>query len=98
MNNPIEDGQIHILSDKYAYIIKKIEPNLESMAKAQEEMLKKYCEYLVDSDRDKVIQILLEKFSQNGILGNTPEDYQFSYRPPHIVGSLSQYGSFSMKF
>ncbi len=100
MENPIFDGEIHILSKEYGYISKEIEINsLEAESTAlcelQSSFLKKYAQYIYDFEKEKALDIIFNKLIDS-IFSN--EDFMFIYRPPHIASILSQNSIFSLKF
>jgi hypothetical protein len=99
MEEYIPDGELHAISKDYAYALKyfldknSVEKNCENMTELQLDFAKKYAEYLLEFNKEKVMSILMEKMMQGW-----DEDLQFIFRPAYIVSSLTQNASFAMKF
>lgn len=98
------DGEIHALSDEWAYIIKKtecitFESGNSKLAEFQKEVFRKYAEYLYENDKENVIQMLIDNLNFIMPYGSTSrEDMQLIYRPPKMCGALAQWGTLALKF
>lgn len=97
------DGEIHALSNDWAYLIKKIKEfniNIDhtEIQEAQREFYKKYAEYIYNFNKEKAIEMILEKLTTCNLLGYTPDDHQFIYRPPEVMDCLAQFGTIALKF
>jgi hypothetical protein len=101
MEDYIDDGKPHILSDKWGYILNYIEvdnPDKTSqLSLIQENFVREYCIYLMENDPERVISILIEKFmpDQSGL---TCEDLCFVMREPWVISCLDQKSSIALKF
>jgi hypothetical protein len=99
MENHIDDGELHALSDDYGYALKlfledpSIHENSSRMTELRDDFAKKYADYLYQFDKEKVIRILMEY-----LVLSYNEDIQFIFRPAYMVSSLAQNASFAMKF
>lgn len=103
MEETIADGQIHPLSDKYAYILRFfpenpiIAENLSQIAQLQLEFTSKYAQYLLNFDHQTVLRILIQHLLPS-CMGETGENHQFIYRPAHMISMLAQNSSLALKF
>ncbi len=98
------DGELHPLSHDQGYALRYIhygnscESDLDEVLKIQQDFTKKYVNYIIENDMDKVRVILERHFAPNVITGHTSEDLMFILRPPWIISCLAQKASFVMKF
>ncbi len=103
MQETIADGQIHALSEKYAYILRffpenpLMAENLSQISHLQLEFISKYAQYLLNFDQQTVLRILI-KHLLSSPLGQTDENHQFIYRPAHMISILAQNSSLALKF
>ncbi len=100
MHETIFDGEAHLLSDQYGYIAIKVDESvqLDSFIDIAAPQVRKYCEYLYENDREKVIEYLMKIFTQQIHCGNCNEDFQIIFRPACVVGDLNKYGTLAIKF
>lgn len=100
MEDTIFDGEPHPLSEKYGYIAHRIHGNLEESNLCQyvEKSLEKYCNYLYENDKERVLKYLMEVLMFQVFQSNTPEHYQVIFRPPYMVSALAQYATLCLKF
>jgi len=93
--NEIADGEIHAISDDYAYILQYVRPNdiIQNSDDLKRLFLKKYIKYLIDNKNENVIEILVDYFYMQG-----NDDFTFFYRPPWVGSCLSQKGSYVLRF
>lgn len=91
--NDIADGEIHALSNDFAYILEYVDGNLsiKDFMDKHRVFLKKYIGYLLLNDPESCIEILLRHFYFS-------DEFRVIYRDPWLVSSLSQKGSFAAKF
>jgi hypothetical protein len=96
------DGEIHPLSDDFAYISECVKDhsleNNSDMKKKHSDFIKKYAEYLYKFDKENVIKNICSDIKEDIFFQRTCLDYQFIYRPPFLTGSLSNHGRISLKF
>jgi len=107
LNNYIADENIHTLSKDFGYILKEFDEieliNTTSIHEISIEFIRKYAEYIYEFDKEKVIEILVNKFSPT-INGCMPEEVQLIYRPQmksdslKIDGVLLNKASLALKF
>lgn len=100
MDEVIFDGEAHALSEKYGYIADLVD-QLENVSELQgmiDEQLKVYANYLLENDKDRVIEYLTSILRMQVMRQCTDENYQVIYRPPHMVSCLSQHGTLCLKF
>ncbi len=101
MNEFIPDGEIHPISEDYAYCGKilreeiKLDANDIFLSKIQNDFFNKYAEYLYKFDKEKVIKLLISDLYSSMFHS---EDFRLIYRPPWMASALSQYASFILKF
>lgn len=98
--DPIFDGECHAISEEYAYIAKRIEiPGREIIDLGDvDEQLLKYCEYLTENDKKRVLGCLMSIFTREVRNLCTDDSYQIIYRPPWVSSILNQYGTLVLKF
>lgn len=96
MDEYIFDGKIHPLSEDFAYITERFEEDKSflQMMELRKRLLTEYIKYLIKNDPDKCMEILLNHFS----FTDYSDKFMFIHRPSWIVGALSQYATFSLKF
>jgi hypothetical protein len=100
----IDDGEIHALSDNYAYILKyisceKSKDEFDEFDKSNPiiqdniiDFYKKYIDYLIEFDKEKIVDHLINYFCFNS------SEIKFIFRPPWVVSCLSQKCSLALKF
>jgi hypothetical protein len=109
MHNYIMDGEIHWIDENYAYIIKEVgemlliayEENGEpsDFTNIYEDFLRKYANYLYEVDKEKCINMMMERLSQWGLHGpNLPEDVQMVFRPSYMLDSVESKSTMALKF
>lgn len=97
------DEEIHAISKDFAAILGKFPIELDETQRLiavqakQVEYIRKYAKYLMEFDKEKCFDILSHYLMPN-CMGYTEETHSFIYRPPWIVGSLSQFATLSLKF
>lgn len=103
MSDYIFDGEIHPLSEDYAYITKKIDQtqNFEewaNLADLQYDFVEKYVEYLLEYNKERIKEILTKRFMPD-MKGRTYDDeYMFIYKPYwEACGSIDT-ATISLKF
>jgi len=99
----IFDGEIHVLSEEYAYILDflKSSHTIDEMQISHEKILefsKKYAEYLLLFNKEKVMKILVNYIMPNHFGSTYDEDYEFIMRKPQMISSSAKYGTIAMKF
>lgn len=99
MKDPIFDGEIHIIDEKYAYMTERIDKSLdeEHLYKKMDNFIFKYAEYLYENDKDKVMNYLIKSLTQEVGLSCTPEDYKIIFKP-YINDRLNQFATLTLKF
>lgn len=101
MNDFNPDGEIHTISEDYAYCGKvireevKLNNNESTISKTQNEFFNKYAEYLYKFEKEEVIKIIMDDLYSKMFHS---ENFQFVYRPPWMSSMLAQYATFILKF
>lgn len=103
MSDYIFDGEIHPLSEDYAYITKKIDKtkNFEDwsdLSDLQYDFIEKYVEYLIEYNKERIKEILTTRFMPDIKGRSYDEDCTFIYQPNFPMDSLSHKGTLSLKF
>lgn len=100
----IDDGKIHPASREYAYILKFLDQDIIFDCENQilnnfiENSLKEYAEYLIQFEREKILEIIIQHFRPIGIGMHTDENITFGYRPIWNVKDLNQKANLYFKF
>ncbi len=101
MNEFNPDGEIHPISEDFAYcgkILKedvKLDENDRSLCKTQNDFFNKYAEYLYEFDKENIIKLV--KHNLYNKMFHTDE-FQIIYRPYWMVGILAQNAHMLLKF
>lgn len=101
MSDIKNDGEIHPLSEEFAYISEYVERSnccFQEISRLQKKFLKKYADYLYEFNKEKAIEMILENIENYHFLGASESDFQMIYRPPYIVSSLATRGCVGLKF
>lgn len=104
MNNEICDGNIHPLDKNFAYIFQPLpfngeeNENLIELSKKQKEFAKKYADYLIRTDKEKVIKILMDYIIPDCFGRSNDFNHQFIFRPPWMTSYLAQKAHLVLKF
>lgn len=96
----IYDKEIHVLNKEYAYILGSYDKDLKQHEINEEldEFFKKYCAYLIENDKQKVVEYLMKIFRNYLSMDKLPEDTSMNYLSPWSTDILSQRASLSLKF
>lgn len=96
----IDDRKIHVLDEKYAYILGSFDTDLKKheINEQLEEFFKKYCIYLIENHREGVVEYLMTIFTNYLCMEKLPEDTFVNYFHPWSVDILSQKAYLSLKF
>lgn len=104
MEDYIYDGEIHSLSNDFAYILKKIEvcktlSGDEHLKEIRKYICKKYIEYLYTFGKDDLINILTNEIMNSfSFIHSSLNGVEFIYKPPSENSPLNQYATMALKF
>ncbi len=96
----IFDGEIHALSDQWAYMAFKAyeDEGIFECHKIIDGYLENYANYLYENDKDKVISYLMETLRSQVASQCTDSNYQVIFRPAYKVNGLKQDWEVALKF
>ncbi len=101
MEEPIFDGKVHKLDDKFGYIAHRVFEEMTPLALRlyTEKALLEYAKYLYENDRDTTISFLMDMLEREALDKNTHDEYYtIIYRPAHLGSCLSTYSTVCLKF
>jgi hypothetical protein len=99
MDDYIYDGEPHALDKDFAYMLKRVEDtSRENVHEITLSFLNKYAEYLYQNDKETVIEYLMNAFQGMLAFDKMPPETSLTYRPPHLVSAIAQFGTIAFKF
>lgn len=100
MNDPIFDGEPHILSDEQGYIAHRIDAycSIRDINNHVKKLANSYATYIYENDRKRAIECLSEMLEIQMCTCNTDSNYSLTLKPAHMVSWLAEFAIIFIKF